>query len=574
MLAPLGRKLHAEVGHQHYHGSMLKVNTMQSADVTGFVEYLKNITHGETLLVAWEHHFIPRLIKAIDPRRVAPARLFLTCNTSDWVGPDEEKDISCFDDVMWQLMLYREDRNSDWHVRAFSQMHMGFSGLRNSSCNSAFSIYSDPVNWAKIQLQGVSPVPEKVNFFRLNSDSNALLSIPFAIQLLVLLVQLRLCGRKSTKVRGDLEQSLLSDADSLEAKEASSSHRSTKMAVIVALAIVLTAAVGLVLWSNVSVASWIAVLAFLHDFLAGGVAGAITTTITYPIQRVKQLLQTQDRIPAIASGEVPRYAGIADCFKRVYREEGLPAFWRGNLANVLRYFPVAAFSFAFLGSIQSCFPKYDPDTQFLQLLLVNVVSGGIAGACSLTLVYPLDYANTRLASDIGTAKSTTLPLTGEKSNEQEFSGILDCLYKTFATKGVLSVYTGYTVSVVGIVVYRAPYFGLFDTINALNPYQDVSMAASIKDYLLGLLMSFLVAQITAAFASFLSYPFDTVRRRLQMEANRTLAERQYKNGLHCAHVIAKTEGIQGFYKGFLANLYLGAGGALVLILFQQIDGSH
>jgi solute carrier family 25 (adenine nucleotide translocator) protein 4/5/6/31 len=35
-----------------------------------------------------------------------------------------------------------------------------------------------------------------------------------------------------------------------------------------------------------------------------------------------------------------------DCFTRVYKEEGVLAFWRGNWANVIRYFPTTAINFS------------------------------------------------------------------------------------------------------------------------------------------------------------------------------------------------------------------------------------
>jgi solute carrier family 25 (adenine nucleotide translocator) protein 4/5/6/31 len=75
---------------------------------------------------------------------------------------------------------------------------------------------------------------------------------------------------------------------------------------------------------------------FLEDFLAGGVSGAVAKTITAPIERVKLIIQTQDANPKIRSGEVARYTGIVDCFKRITAEQGVSAFWRGNLTNVLR----------------------------------------------------------------------------------------------------------------------------------------------------------------------------------------------------------------------------------------------
>ncbi len=40
----------------------------------------------------------------------------------------------------------------------------------------------------------------------------------------------------------------------------------------------------------------------------------------------------------LMQGEVPRYTGIVNCFSRVSNEQGAASLWRGNLANVIRYF--------------------------------------------------------------------------------------------------------------------------------------------------------------------------------------------------------------------------------------------
>lgn len=96
---------------------------------------------------------------------------------------------------------------------------------------------------------------------------------------------------------------------------------------------------------------------FMIDLAAGGGAGAISKTVVAPIERVKLLLQTQDSNPRIRSGEIPRYTGIGNCFARVTREQGLSSFWRGNLANVVRYFPTQAFNFAFKDTIKGLFPR-------------------------------------------------------------------------------------------------------------------------------------------------------------------------------------------------------------------------
>jgi len=289
---------------------------------------------------------------------------------------------------------------------------------------------------------------------------------------------------------------------------------------------------------------------FVIDFIAGGVSGAIAKTCTAPIERVKLIIQTQDANPKIISGEVPRYTGILNCFTRVSAEQGFSAFWRGNTVNVIRYFPTQAFNFAFKDTIKGMFPKYSPKTEFGMFFAANMASGGLAGAGSLTIVYPLDYARTRLASDVG-------------SGNPQFNGLLDCLTKTAKNGGIMSMYGGFGVSVVGIVAYRGPYFGLFDTMKAMNPYKNDKGPV-------GLLSKFAIAQTVAIIAGFISYPFDTVRRRLQMQSEKPKEQWMYSGTLDCAVKIAKDEGMGAMFKGFSANVLRTLGGALVLVGYDEI----
>merc|ERR1712187_366743 len=99
--------------------------------------------------------------------------------------------------------------------------------------------------------------------------------------------------------------------------------------------------------------------------------------------------------------------------------------------------------------------------------------------------------------------------TQDSSSTRQFSGLSDCLLRTIRSQGFFSLYNGYMVSVIGIIMYRAPYFGLFDTFNALNPYAATA-STSWTAYFCDLAASFLLAQITSAIAAFVSYPFDTV----------------------------------------------------------------
>jgi solute carrier family 25 (adenine nucleotide translocator) protein 4/5/6/31 len=293
---------------------------------------------------------------------------------------------------------------------------------------------------------------------------------------------------------------------------------------------------------------------FLVNFLAGGVSGAVAKTCTAPIERVKLLIQTQDANPKIISGEVKRYTGIVDCFSRVAAEQGIGAFWRGNLTNIIRYFPTQAFNFAFKDSIKAALPKADKKTEFAKFFAVNMASGGLAGAGSLMIVYPLDYARTRLASDVG-------------GSEKQFSGLLDCLKKTVASGGVGALYNGIGVSIVGIIPYRGVYFGLFDTLSGYNPYQKDQNAA------LRAASKFACAQSSAIAAGYASYPFDTVRRRLQMQSEKPESEWIYKGTADCFAKIMKEEGTAALFKGAGANALRTVGAALVLVLYSEITAA-
>jgi len=290
---------------------------------------------------------------------------------------------------------------------------------------------------------------------------------------------------------------------------------------------------------------------FLVDFAAGGVSGAIAKTCTAPIERVKLIIQTQDSNPLIRSGEVPRYTGIMNCFTRVASEQGIASFWRGNFTNVIRYFPTQAFNFAFKDTIKTLFPKYNSKTEFGMFFLTNMASGGLAGAGSLCIVYPLDYARTRLASDVGSGK-------------RSFNGLSDCLIKTAkGPSGFFGLYNGFGVSVAGIIPYRGVYFGMYDSLSDLNPLKNDSTP-------LGIASKFCIAQLTAITAGYASYPFDTVRRRLQMQSEKPKSEWMYKGTADCFAKVMKDEGVAAMFKGAGANALRTVGSALVLVLYGEI----
>lgn len=86
---------------------------------------------------------------------------------------------------------------------------------------------------------------------------------------------------------------------------------------------------------------------------------------------------------------------MVDALVRIPQETGFFSFYRGNLANVIRYFPTQALNFAFKDKFKAIFLGNVPPEAVLRQFAGNLAAGGAAGATSLVFVYPLDFARTR-----------------------------------------------------------------------------------------------------------------------------------------------------------------------------------
>jgi solute carrier family 25 (adenine nucleotide translocator) protein 4/5/6/31 len=281
----------------------------------------------------------------------------------------------------------------------------------------------------------------------------------------------------------------------------------------------------------------------------GGVSAAVSKTAAAPIERVKLLIQNQDEM--IKSGRLATpYKGIGECFQRVIREEGVVALWRGNLANVLRYFPTQALNFAFKDQFKRMFGYSKEKDGYWKWFAGNLASGGAAGACSLFFVYSLDYARTRLANDNKAAK---------KGAERQFNGLIDVYRKTLATDGIQGLYRGFNISCVGIIVYRGLYFGMYDSL------KPVVLVGNMKD---SFLASFFLGWAITIGAGLASYPIDTVRRRMMMTSGEAT---KYRSSMHAFSEIIAKEGTKSLFKGAGANILRAIAGAGVLAGYDKLQ---
>ncbi|WOL17200.1 hypothetical protein Cni_G25989 [Canna indica] len=289
---------------------------------------------------------------------------------------------------------------------------------------------------------------------------------------------------------------------------------------------------------------------FAIDFLMGGVSAAVSKTAAAPIERVKLLIQNQDEM--IKAGRLSEpYKGISDCFSRTIKDEGAMSLWRGNTANVIRYFPTQALNFAFKDYFKRMFNFKKDKDGYWKWFAGNLASGGAAGACSLFFVYSLDYARTRLANDAKAAK--------KGGGGRQFNGLVDVYRKTLASDGIAGLYRGFNISCVGIIVYRGLYFGMYDSL------KPVLLTGKMED---SFFASFALGWLITNGAGLASYPIDTVRRRMMMTSGEAV---KYKSSLDAFQQILKNEGPKSLFKGAGANILRAVAGAGVLAGYDKLQ---
>ena len=263
------------------------------------------------------------------------------------------------------------------------------------------------------------------------------------------------------------------------------------------------------------------------SLVAGGVAGAVSRTVVSPLERVKLLFQMQ--------GQPPRYTGVLQAMRVIYREDGLYGYFRGNLANVIRITPTSAFQFFFYDLYKKLFFSSRTELQPIERLW----AGGLAGCTACVLTYPLDLIRARLTFQSGSFK--------------QYNGITHGLLTVVRTEGPLALYRGLWPSIAGIFPYIGIDFMVYETLKQWlphNPYFRSSHGDPRKHALLG------CGAIAGVVGQTLAYPLDLVRRRMQVMGWAQQTSYHYKHGIARTMMqIVQEEGVRGLYRGMVPNYF-------------------
>ena len=211
------------------------------------------------------------------------------------------------------------------------------------------------------------------------------------------------------------------------------------------------------------------------------------------------------------------YTGVGQAFYKIYSEEGILSFWKGNGVNVIRVAPYAAAQLSSNDYYKTLLADEHGKLGVPQRLL----AGAMAGMTGTALTHPLDTVRLRLA----------LPNHGYK-------GMVHCFSTVYRMEGVGALYKGLGPTLAGIAPYAAINFASYDIAKRMY-YGEHGKEDRISNLVVG--------GASGTFSATVCYPLDTIRRRMQMKG------KTYNGMLDAMTTIARTEGMRGFFRGWAAN---------------------
>ncbi|XXG84199.1 hypothetical protein AAC387_Pa10g1764 [Persea americana] len=310
----------------------------------------------------------------------------------------------------------------------------------------------------------------------------------------------------------------------------------------------------------------------LTDATAGAIAGGISRTVTSPLDVIKIRFQVQlepTTSLALLRRELngpSKYTGIVQASRDIFREEGLPGFWRGNVPALLMVMPYTAIQFTVLHMFKTFAAGSSKPEDHMRLSpYLSYISGALAGCAATVGSYPFDLLRTILAS---------------QGEPKVYPSMRSALVDIVRTRGFQGLYAGLSPTLVEIIPYAGLQFGTYDTFKrwtmAWNRYRSSRLGSNPPDNSISSFQLFLCGLAAGTCAKAVCHPLDVVKKRFQIEGlqrhpkyGARVEHHAYRNMYDALCRILQTEGWHGLYKGIVPSIIKAApAGAVTFVAYE------
>ncbi|CAB3259635.1 unnamed protein product [Arctia plantaginis] len=276
--------------------------------------------------------------------------------------------------------------------------------------------------------------------------------------------------------------------------------------------------------------------------LAGGLAGAFTRAVSQPLDVLKIRFQLQ--IEPIGKGS--KYSSMAQATAAMIREEGIATLWSGHMPAQFLSITYGVIQFSVFEELtnlcRSCDKLYLNHKNWL-----NFANGSIAATVATVASYPFDTIRTRLIA--------------EQKTKKAYKGSTHAFTAMVKTEGIPALFKGLNPTLGQIAPHAGMQFAVYkifkDSVFTNIPY--FNRKTTDKHKVTTLTANLLSGSISGCVAKTAIYPFDLVKKRLQIQGfqhhRKFFGKQMYCNGLiHCVRLTIAEEGFLALYKGYLPSM--------------------
>ena len=257
------------------------------------------------------------------------------------------------------------------------------------------------------------------------------------------------------------------------------------------------------------------------------------------------------------------YTGIWQGVAHMWRTDGIKGLFKGNGLNCIRIFPNSAIKFL----------TYEQLTRHISHTLIDaggdgqltpwmrLGAGAGAGIIGMSATYPMDMVRGRITIQEGT--------------NQQYRGMLHATRCIVAEEGLLALWRGWLPSVIGVVPYVGLNFAVYETLKDVlikmygcRDERDLTIATRLG-----------CGALAGTTGQTVAYPFDVVRRRLQVSgwagAQSLHADHghavAYRGMVDCFVRTIREEGVGALFKGLAPNyLKVVPSIAIAFVTYEQV----
>ncbi|XP_006649536.2 probable mitochondrial adenine nucleotide transporter BTL3 [Oryza brachyantha] len=265
---------------------------------------------------------------------------------------------------------------------------------------------------------------------------------------------------------------------------------------------------------------------------SGAVAAMVSRTVVAPLERLKleYIVRAEQR-------------NLFELIHAIATTQGLKGFWKGNFVNILRTAPFKAVNFYAYDSYRKQLLKWSGNDEITNF--ERFIAGAAAGVTATILCIPMDTIRTRMVAPGGEA----------------LGGVIGVARHMIQTEGFFSLYKGLVPSLISMAPSGAVFYGVYDILKmaylhspegkrrASTMKQQGQEANALDQLELGTLRTLLYGAIAGCCAEAATYPFEVVRRQLQMQVKATRM-----NAFATCLKIVDQGGVPALYAGLIPSL--------------------